>query len=39
MRSVWSRVSAGWMTVVLPSANMPASRTALFTWALATGMS
>ena len=39
MRSVWSRVSAGWMTVVVPSAKSPASSTALFTWALATGMS
>ena len=36
MRSVWSRVSAGWTAVVTPSQNMPASSTALFTWALGT---
>ena len=39
MRSVWSRVVAGWMTVVVPLANMPARSTALFTCALATGIS
>ena len=36
-RSVWSRVAAGWRTVVVPSANMPANRMALLTWALAMG--
>ena len=36
-RSVWSRVTAGWRTVVVPSANMPANRMALLTWALAMG--
>ena len=39
MRSVWSRVTAGSTTVVSPSAYSPASSTADFTWALATGMS
>ncbi len=36
-RSVWSRVAAGSVTVVSPSAAMPASRMALFTWAVGTG--
>ena len=35
--SVWSRVGAGSTTVVCPSALMPASRIADFTWADATG--
>ena len=35
--SVWSRVGAGSTTVVAPSALRPASSTADFTWALATG--
>jgi hypothetical protein len=39
MRSVWSLVVDGWITVVIPSANMPARSTALFTWAEATGIS
>ncbi len=30
-------VAAGWRTVVVPSANMPANRMALLTWALAMG--
>ena len=38
-RSVWSRVMAGWCTEVRPSASIPASSTALFTWALAMGRS
>ena len=37
MRSVWSRVGAGSTTVVSPSAYSPASSTADFTCALATG--
>ena len=37
MRSVWSRVGAGSVTVVMPSAYSPASRIADFTCALATG--
>ena len=37
--SVWSRVGAGSSTVVFPSAFSPASRTADFTCALATGSS
>ena len=37
MRSVWSRVGAGSVTVVMPSAYRPASRIADFTCALATG--
>ena len=39
MRSVWSRLCVGSVTLVLPLANMPASSTALFTCALATGLS
>ena len=39
MRSVWSRDSAGWTTVVRSSANRPAIRTLDFTCALATGIS
>ena len=35
--SVWSRVGAGSITVVLPSAPRPASRIADLTCALATG--
>ena len=38
-RSVWSRLGLGSRTVVTPSACRPASRTAVFTWALATGSS
>ena len=37
MRSVWSRERTFSMTVVFPLAKRPASRTALFTCALATG--
>ena len=36
-RSVWSRVGTGSITAVVPAACSPASRTALLTWALATG--
>ena len=36
-RSVWSRVTAGWCTRVVPRVSMPASSTALFTCALAIG--
>ena len=39
MRSVWSRLAAGSRTVVRPSACRPASSTAVFTCALATGRS
>ena len=39
IRSVWSRLGAGSRTVVTPSACRPASRTAVFTCALATGRS
>ena len=39
MRSVWSRLGLGSPTVVSPSACSPASRTAVFTCALATGSS
>ena len=39
MISVWSRVGTGSVTEVRPSAQRPASRTADFTWALATGSS
>src|SRR5216683_1267969 len=35
-RSVWSRVATGSTTVVGPLAASPASRSALFTWALGT---
>ena len=35
--SVWSRVRTGSRTVVVPSANRPANRTHVLTWALATG--
>src|SRR5205807_4971413 len=35
-RSVWSRVATGSTTVVGPLAESPASRSALFTWALGT---
>ena len=38
IRSVWSRVTAGSTTVVAPSAYRPASSSADFTWALATGI-
>ena len=38
-RSVWSRLGAGSLTVVTPSASSPASSTAVFTCALATGRS
>ena len=38
MRSLWSRESAGSITVVLPLAVNPASSKALLTWALATGV-
>ncbi|MNW22308.1 hypothetical protein D3C71_2237130 [compost metagenome] len=37
MRSVWSRVITGSMTVVMPGALRPAKSTADFTWADATG--
>ena len=37
MRSVWSRLGAGSVTVVSPSADSPAISTQDFTWALATG--
>ncbi len=37
IRSVWSRDRAGSSSVVSPSAWSPASRSADFTWALATG--
>ena len=37
MRSVWSRVGVGSITVVLPGVLRPASSTADFTWAEATG--
>ena len=36
IRSVWSRERSGSVTLVSPSAERPASRMALFTWALAT---
>src|SRR5207237_113732 len=36
IRSVWSRLRAGSVKLVSPSAKSPASSTALFTWALAT---
>jgi hypothetical protein len=36
-RSVWSRVATGSMTVVRPGVLRPASSTADFTWAEATG--
>ena len=39
MRSVWSRLAAGSVTVVAPSAARPASSTHDFTCALATGSS
>ena len=39
MRSVWSRVGAGSVTEVQPSAYRPASSTQDFTWALAMGRS
>ena len=39
IRSVWSRDSAGWMTVVSPSAYSPAMRMHDLSWALATGIS
>lgn len=39
IRSVWSRLGAGSVTVVEPSACSPARSTAVFTWALATGIS
>ena len=38
MRSLWSRLWAGSITVVGPVAVRPASRMALFTWAEATGV-
>ena len=38
-RSLWSRVACISMTPLLPGAARPASRTALFTWAEATGIS
>ena len=38
MRSLWSRLWAGSITVVGPSAVRPARRMALFTWAEATGV-
>ncbi len=38
MRSLWSRLTAGAMTVVGASAYNAASKTADFTWALATGI-
>ena len=38
IRSLWSRLWAGSITVVGPSAVRPASRIALFTWAEATGV-
>ena len=37
MRSVWSRVGSGSITVVSPAVLRPASRMALFTCAEATG--
>ena len=37
MRSEWSRVGTGSITVVMPGVLSPASSTALFTWAEATG--
>ena len=37
MFSVWSRVGSGSTTRVMPGAQSPASRQALFTWAEATG--
>ena len=37
MRSVWSRVGTGSITLVIPAVLSPASSTALFTCALATG--
>ena len=39
IRSVWSRDSAGCITVVSPSAYSPAMRMHDLSWALATGMS
>ncbi len=37
MRSVWSRVAQGSITVTMPGALRPARRTADFTWAEGTG--